>query len=218
VKSIVLDPIVLAAAIGVVASPVAGWALVRGFDVVPQRSRRAVEWLMVGAVVAVATLCELSSDGPAKEFGFIRLLGALPGIIAFVAWRTAMASALVSLVPLYFGVGAMTLGRPLHTPEIALDRLIPVQPAWMLVYASLYVFALMPLLVVRQRELFDRAMRAYVMVLAVAYVGFLRDYPRDAVEERDRRRAPVRALAVVAVFGMVVAGFWMLYAAGAVGP
>ena len=93
--------------------------------------------------------------------------------------RTALASTVVSLVPLYFGIGADTFGRPLHVPELALDRAIPVQPAWMVVYGSLYVFVLLPLLVVRQQELFRRALKAYVMVLIVAYIGFV-TYPTVA--------------------------------------
>lgn len=56
--------------------------------------------------------------------------------VAYIAFRTWLASAVVSLVPLYFGVDAMTLGRPLHAPESALDRILPLEPAWMLVYAS----------------------------------------------------------------------------------
>ena len=114
-----------------------------------------------------------------KEGVFVFLLGALPGIVAFVVWRTALASALVSLVPLYFGIGALTLGRPLHMPEVALDRAVPVQPAWMLVYGSLYVFVFLPLLVVREEQLLRRAMRAYLTVLTVAYVGFVA-YPTVA--------------------------------------
>ena len=45
----------------------------------------------------------------------------------------------------------------------------------------------------------------------VAYFLFLRGYPREAVAERDRRPAPLRALGVAGVFGMMVAGFWVAY-------
>jgi membrane-associated phospholipid phosphatase len=59
-------------------------------------------------------------------------------------------------------------------PEIALDRVVSVQPAWMFVYGSLYVFVvLLPLLVVRGPELSRRAMRSYLMVMIVSYLGFL---------------------------------------------
>lgn len=45
----------------------------------------------------------------------------------------------------------------------------------------------------------------------VAYVLFLRRYPREAVAESDRRRAPFRALGVIGIFGIMVAGFWGAY-------
>ena len=304
-----VDPIVLAAGIGLLASPVAGRALLHGLQLLPPHWRRTTTWLLVGGAVVAALMGELLAEGPVKEGVFVFLLGALPGIVAFMAWRTALASALVSLVPLYFGIGATTLGRPLHTPEVALDRAVPLQPAWMLVYGSLYVFVLLPLLVVRQGQLFRRAMQAYLMVLTIAYIGFvayptvgprpaealgegfsawslrlqysldwryncspslqvahsfvsaltsyrvhrglgvaaifwasligvstlytkqhyvvdviggtliaymayvvfLRRYPREVVAERDRRLAPIRALGVVWIFGIVVACVWVLY-------
>jgi membrane-associated phospholipid phosphatase len=304
-----LDPIVVAAGIGVLVSPVAGSALLQGLQSVPRRWRRTTTWLLVGGAVFVAILGELLSEGPVKVGVFVFLLGAFPGIVAFVAWRTAFASAVVSLVPLYFGIGAHTLGRPLHMPEFALDRAVSLQPAWMLVYGSLWVFVLLPLLVVRQQQLFRRAMQAYLMVLTVAYIGFvayptvaprpitvlgdgfsawslrlqyaldqeyncfpslhvahsfvsaltcyrvhrgvgfaavlwasligvstlytkqhyvvdviagalaayvayvlfLRSYPRDAVPESDRRLAPFRALGVIGIFGIMVACLWGLY-------
>jgi hypothetical protein len=39
----------------------------------------------------------------------------------------------------------------------------------------------------------------------------LAPYPREAVAEIDRRRAPLRALVVIAIFGMVLAGSWVAY-------
>jgi hypothetical protein len=43
---------------------------------------------------------------------------------------------------------------------------------------------------------------------------FLRTYPREAVAESDRRRAPSRALAVIGIFGIMIAGFWVAYQMG----
>ena len=297
-------------------SPVAGSALLRGLELLPERWRRTTTWLLVGGAALAAILGELWSEGPLKEGVFVFLLGALPGIVAFVAWRTALASALVSLVPLYFGVGALTLGRPLHMPEVALDRAVSLQPAWMLVYGSLYVFVLLPLLVARQEQLFRRALQAYLMVLTIAYIGFvayptvaprptkvlgegfsawclrlqysldqqyncfpslhvahsfvsaltcyrvhrgvglaavlwasligvstlytkqhyvvdviagtlmacmayvvfLRSYPREVTAARDRRLAPLRALGVIGIFGIMAACLWVLYKTGIVVP
>lgn len=241
---------------------------------------------------------------------FVYVLAALPGLVAFLAWRTLVASTLVSLAPLYFVIGALTRGRPTYVPDTALDHAVPLEPAWMLVYGSLYVFVVvMPLLVVRQQALFRRAMQAYLTVMLVAYAGFvlyptvaprpddvpgagfaawslriayaidpphgclpslhvayavvsaltcyrvhrgvgiaavawaaligvstlftrqhyvvdalagalaayvayvlfLRGFPREAVDDDDRRRAPLRALGAVGAFGLMVAGFWVAY-------
>jgi hypothetical protein len=45
----------------------------------------------------------------------------------------------------------------------------------------------------------------------VTYMAFLRGYPREAVAESDRRQAPFRALAVIGIYGIMVAGFWVAY-------
>ena len=168
-----LDPIVAAATVGLVVSPAAGSLVLRGFEGVPIHWRRTAAWLAVaGACCATGIATQLGS-GRVAEWLFIVLLGAVPGLLAFLVFRTVTASALVSLVPMYFGIGAMTLGRPLHTPATSLDRALPLEPAWMLVYGSMYVFAFLPLLVVRDGELRHRAARAYVTVLVVAYAGFI---------------------------------------------
>jgi len=168
-----VDPIVLAAAVGLVASPIGGRAIVVGLDRVDPSRRRLVEWALVGGVSALALVNECLPASAARTGIYILLLGALPGIVIYIVSGTALASAVVSLVPLYFGIGAFTANRPLHTPYIALDRLMPLQPAWMLVYASMYVFVLLPLLIVREPRLFRRAMACYITVLTLAYVGFI---------------------------------------------
>ena len=52
---------------------------------------------------------------------------------------------------------------------------------------------------------------AGALAACVAYVLFLRKYPREAVAEGDRRLAPFRALCAIGIFGIMVAGFWMAY-------
>ena len=168
-----LDPLAAAVGIGLVGSVVAGPAVAYGLEFLPQRWRRTTEWLLIGGAVVIAVLADLLSEGPVGGV-FVYVLAALPGLIAFLAWRTLLASTFVSLAPLYFVIALFTRGRPTYAPEIALDRALPVKPAWMLVYASLYVFVvLLPVLVVRQQELFRRALKAYLMVMLVAYAGFL---------------------------------------------
>jgi membrane-associated phospholipid phosphatase len=303
------DPLVLAVGIGLFGSVVAGPAVAYGLQLLPQRWRRTTEWLLIVGAVVVTVLADLLLRSPVGGV-FVYVLAALPGLVAFLAFRTFLASTLVSLAPLYFVIGELTRGRSTYAPDVALDRALSLQPTWMLVYGSLYVFVvLMPLLVVRQQELFRRAMQAYLMVMIVSYVGFLlyptaaprpaqvlgdgfsawslrlaysldpphgcfpslhvayafvsaltcyrvhpgvgagaalwaaligvstlyvkqhyvadvivgalaayvayvlflRRYPREAVAESDRRRAPFRALGVIGVFGIMVAGFWVAY-------
>lgn len=87
---------------------------------------------------------------------------------------------LVSLVPFYIFIGELAQERTLHVPELALDRVVPLQAAWALVYGPLYLFLiLLPVFVVRQEEQIRRTVFAYLTVWMVAYVCFLL-YPTTA--------------------------------------
>ena len=60
---------------------------------------------------------------------------------------------LVVLVRFYIFIAQLMPGRTLHVPEIAFDRLLPLQPGWALVYGSLYLFLIVvPVFLVRQDE------------------------------------------------------------------
>ena len=217
---------------------------------------------------------------------------------------------LVGLVPFYIFIPVLMTGRPLHVPELALDRVVPLQPAWALVYGSLYLFLIiLPVFVVRQEEHIRRTVSAYLVVwiaayicflvyptvaprptevigqgffvwglrflysadppyncfpslhvahsfvsaltcyrvhrglgiaaalcatlvavstlyskqhyildviagiflASVAYLLFLRNYPRDRIPEFDRRLAPVFALGIIGIVGLGVACFWVAY-------
>lgn len=109
-----------------------------------------------------------------------------------ITWRTVVHSltrpypvtipmvALVLLVPLYIFIAQLMPGRALHVPELALDRLVPLQPAWALIYGSLYLFLIvLPVFVVRQEDQIRRTVMAYLMVWMTAYVCFLA-YPTMA--------------------------------------
>lgn len=81
---------------------------------------------------------------------------------------------LVLLVPLYLFIPDLTPVRTRYVPELAWDRLLPLLPAWALVYGALYGFLiLLPVLVVRQQEQIRRTVFAYLMVWLTAYVCFL---------------------------------------------
>jgi membrane-associated phospholipid phosphatase len=58
---------------------------------------------------------------------------------------------------------------------------------------------------------------AGALIAVVAYAIFLRDRPRDPLNEVDRRLAPRRAAFVVAAYAAAVAVFWGAYALG-LGP
>lgn len=82
--------------------------------------------------------------------------------------------ALLALVPFYIFIGEWTVGRTLHVPALPLDRVVPLEPAWALVYGSLYLFLIIvPVFVVRQEEHIRRTVWAYLMVWIVAYLCFL---------------------------------------------
>jgi hypothetical protein len=87
---VTLDPIVLATGIGIVASPVAGRAVVHGFESVPRRWRRPTIWLLVLGAAAPAAMAELAPEGPVKAAVFVILLGALRESDRQLAPRRAM--------------------------------------------------------------------------------------------------------------------------------
>jgi membrane-associated phospholipid phosphatase len=109
---------------------------------------------------------------------------------------------LMLLVPCYIVIAEMMPGRTLHVPELSLDRLVPLQPAWALVYGSVYLFLiLLPVFVVRQEQHIRRTFWAYLMVWIAAYVCFL-VYP-------TRAPRPVNVIGQ----GFIVWGLRSLYSA-----
>ena len=175
-----MDPLAVAAGVGLLGPIVAGPLVAYGLGLVPARSRRRLEWLIILAAVAVAITGDILQDGPGVGGMLIYVVAALPGLITFLVWRSQLASALVSLAPMYFVIAIFVRTWPMHRPELALDRAIPLVPAWMLIYGSLYVFVIvLPLLVVRDRPLIRRAMQSYLLVMLLSYAVFLL-YPTTA--------------------------------------
>lgn len=168
------DPFAVAVIIGLLGAVVAGPVMAVGLDLLPQRWRRTAAWLLIGIAVVLAGFLANAPVRGRLLYAYVYVLAALPGLVAYLAFRTLLASALVSLAPLYFVIGELTRNQPAYVPEISLDRSFSLQPAWMFAYGSLYVFALlMPLLVIREQGLFRRAMQAYLAVMIFSYVGFL---------------------------------------------
>jgi membrane-associated phospholipid phosphatase len=81
---------------------------------------------------------------------------------------------LMALVPVYLFIPGALPNRPLFVPELALDRRVPVVPAWSIVYGAVYSFLIvLPVLVVRQTAHIRRLYVAYLLVWITAYVFFL---------------------------------------------
>ena len=79
---------------------------------------------------------------------------------------------LFAIIPFYLVIGAAVSGGPVHIPELAIDRAIPVVPAWSPVYASLFLAAILPVMVVHQQEHLDRTIRAFLWMWVIALVCF----------------------------------------------
>jgi membrane-associated phospholipid phosphatase len=177
--SVVPDLMVTAVGTAVVASVVGGRTLVYGVQLVPERWRRTTEWLVVGSAAAFAISCGLWPPRDSGERVFAFVIAALPGLLTYLACRSAAASALVTILPLYYAIADAVRDRALHAPAIGLDRAVSLRPEWIAVYGSHYVFVLLPLFVARDERLFRRVMTVYLIVFIVGYLGFLA-YPTVA--------------------------------------
>jgi hypothetical protein len=90
----------------------------------------------------------------------------------------------VLLVPLYLFIPRVS-GGTMHVPSVGLDRRIPLEPAWVLVYGPLYLFLiLLPLFVIRTDVLIRRTFYAYLAVWLSAYLCFWL-YPTVAPRPED---------------------------------
>lgn len=88
---------------------------------------------------------------------------------------------LFALVPLYIIIPALYPPEHRYAPNLALDRVLPLVPAWSLVYGALYLFLIvLPVLVVRQEALIQRTVNAYLFIWITAYAFFFLLYPTVA--------------------------------------
>ena len=131
-------------------------------------SRRA-EWAFVIASLVYALLYARYEWGGAAGY----VLGALPAAVTFVVSRSVTGALVVFLIPMYFVIGQLTASRPHYQPYTWLDHAMPLWPAWIFVYATLYVCAfVVPILVVRGRPLIAQTLRGYLFVILVSYAIF----------------------------------------------
>lgn len=131
---------------------------------------RWAQWAVVIASLGYALLFVRFEWGATAAY----VLAALPVALAWMVGRTWLAGAFMLLLPMYFAIGIATAAWPHYAPHTALDDAMPLRPGWMIVYGSLYMCGfLLPLMVVRGRELFHQAVKAYLFVMLVSYAGFL---------------------------------------------
>jgi hypothetical protein len=93
-------------------------------------------------------------------------------------------------------------GRPDEIPLVSLTELALTRR----------VIELAESVYTRQRYVLD--VIAGILLACVAYVVFLRKYPRESIPEIDRRVAPALAAGVVGILGLVAACFWVAYRLG----
>ncbi len=88
--------------------------------------------------------------------------------------RIAATTTLISLFGLgYFGIASFHPAEAGYSLATRLDDWIPFVPSANYVYAWVYTGALLPLFTVRSDALFERVVRAYVLVFAICSVSFI---------------------------------------------
>ncbi len=81
--------------------------------------------------------------------------------------------ACVAIMGIYFATNRLTAGLEAFHPETALDRLIPFAPAWEHIYVSLWVFMVLPHVVIRHEGYLRRWVLAFGVTQLVAAALFV---------------------------------------------
>ena len=72
---------------------------------------------------------------------------------------------LMLLVPCYLFIANRVAVGTVHSPALAWDRALPLQPIWALIYGALYLFLIvLPVIVVREEAHIRRTFWAYLAV------------------------------------------------------
>lgn len=90
------------------------------------------------------------------------------------------------LIPVYLVIGAHVRGQTLHLPAVVLDHVLPVQPAWTLIYGSLYLAVFLPMVVIHHEEHIRRTLWAFVIVWisgSIVWLCYPTILPRPAMTE-----------------------------------
>jgi membrane-associated phospholipid phosphatase len=80
---------------------------------------------------------------------------------------------LCAIAPLYLFLPGMMHGREFHSPELAIDRMLPLRPEWSAVYGSLFCAVILPAFVVHQHDLLRRTIHAFLMAWLIAFAVFI---------------------------------------------
>jgi membrane-associated phospholipid phosphatase len=141
-------------------------------------SQRHLTLLAVAFAVSCAILAFTRPDGGwewVPAISGLAFFGTLAGrrVTRAPYHSTAPALALAVVIPAYHVISGFNRGRAANMPALAIDRAIPLEPAWMLVYGSVFLFAFLPAFVVRGAELTRRVLWSYILVEFLAFAGYL---------------------------------------------
>ena len=87
--------------------------------------------------------------------------------------RLSLTFTLLGLYGLYFPINQLLQGADRSTLTTSFDLQVPLSPSWMLVYGGIYFIGLAPLLLIQERESFQRLIWAGVIVELVSLSLFL---------------------------------------------
>jgi membrane-associated phospholipid phosphatase len=141
-------------------------------------STRSLAALAIASVAACVLLAITRPDGGWEwlpALAGLAVFGTLAGRrMTRVPYPNAGPALVLTLVfPGYHIISGINRGRALNTPELPIDHAIQVEPVWMLVYGSFFLFAFLPVFVVRGAELTRRVLWSYILVELLAFIGFL---------------------------------------------
>ena len=87
--------------------------------------------------------------------------------------RLSLIFTLIGLYGLYFPINQFLQGAERSTLTTSFDLQVPLSPSWMLIYGGIYFIGLAPLLLIQERESFQRLIWAGVIVELVSLSLFV---------------------------------------------
>lgn len=90
--------------------------------------------------------------------------------------RTALVLLAILVFIPYLLINQLTADWPAHDLSTPLDRAIPLQAAWELIYVSIYFYMFIPVVYLRDQAVFRRAVFGFCLMQVICYAFFL-GYP-----------------------------------------